>query len=227
MKNLLHIKSSAQSLRLSPTLEVKFSAGSEAGTIEGYASAFGGNPDSYGDIVQKGAFLRTLSEHRAEGTMPAMLWSHDQTKPIGKWTDMYEDDFGLFVKGKLNLDTSHGKDAHAHVVHGDATGFSIGFYVSPQGKKSGSNGTTILTDVDLVEVSAVVFPANRRARVSGVKTLQSKSELIDMLRDNGLPRAAAARIAAGGWEALAGADHEKAFELADMIDRATQKLRTV
>lgn len=227
MKKTLHIKNPAQSLRLSPTLEVKFSSGSEAGMIEGYASVFGGNPDSYGDIVQKGAFRRTLQEHRAEGSMPAMLWSHNQAQPIGKWIEMHEDDYGLFVRGKLNLDTSHGKDAHAHILHGDATGFSIGFYVTPQGKRTGTNGTTILTDVDLVEVSAVVFPANRRARVSGVKTLQSKSELIDMLRDNGLPRAAAARIAAGGWEALAGADHEKAFELADMIERATQQIKAI
>ncbi|MFK4824690.1 HK97 family phage prohead protease [Paenochrobactrum sp. BZR 588] len=225
MKNPLHIKSSVQSLRLSPTLEVKFSSGSEAGTIEGYASAFGGNPDSYGEVVQKGAFTRTLKEHRANGTMPAMLWSHNQTQPIGKWTDMYEDDFGLFVKGKLNLETSHGKDAHAHIVHGDATGFSIGFRTAPNGQRKDQNGATLLTDVDLVEVSAVVFPANRRALVTSVKTLQSKSELIDMLRENGLSRAASTRIAAGGWQALAGADHEKAFELADMIDRATQQLR--
>lgn len=224
MKNSLHIKNSP-ALRLSPTVEVKFSSETENGTIEGYASAFGGNPDSYGDIVQKGAFLRSLAEHKQERTMPAMLWSHDQREPIGKWIDMHEDEFGLFVRGKLNLDTSRGRDAHAHVKHGDATGFSIGFYVGEQGHKHGANGTTILTDIDLVEVSAVVFPANRRARVSGVKTLQSKSELIDMLREGGLPKAAAARIAAGGWPALTNADQQKAFELADMLDRATNDLR--
>lgn len=135
MKNLLHIKSSIRTMQLSPSLEVKFAAGAEAGAVEGYASAFGGNPDTYNEVVQKGAFTRTLKEHEANGTLPAMLWSHDRSKPIGKWTEMREDDFGLFVKGKLNLDTSHGKDAHAHIVHGDATGFSIGFRTPRMGNK--------------------------------------------------------------------------------------------
>lgn len=218
---------SFSALRLSPTLEMKFSNETENGTVEGYASAFGGNPDSYGDIVQKGAFIRTLAEHRREGTMPAMLWSHDQCEPIGKWLEMHEDDFGLFVRGQLNLNSSRGRDAHAHLKNGDATGFSIGFYVSSEGRKQGTHGTSILTDVDLVEVSAVVFPANRRARVSAIKTLQSKSELIDLLRDGGVPKAAAARVAAGGWPALSNNDQRKAHELAELLDRATNQLRKI
>lgn len=210
--------------RMTAPLELRFAA--TKGTIEGYASAFGGPPDSYGDIIEKGAFKRTIEDHRREGSMPAMLWCHDTSKPIGRWTEMHEDDFGLFMKGQVNINTTSGKDAHQHLEQGDASGLSIGFVVPQHGARS-EGGNTILTDLDLMEVSAVVFPANRRARISGVKSLQSKTELIDLLREAGLPKAAANRIAAGGWPALSGADGQKAIDLAAQIDAATRKIRSL
>jgi uncharacterized protein len=48
-----------------------------------------------------------------------------------------------------------------------------------------------------------------------------------MLRECGLSRRAAARFAAGGWNALAGEDtHEKAIQFAAALDRATKLMRT-
>lgn len=60
-----------------PVIELKFGApdAPDAGEIVGIASAFG-NPDAMGDIVAPGAFAVSLSEHKAAGTMPAMLWAH-------------------------------------------------------------------------------------------------------------------------------------------------------
>lgn len=210
--------------RMTAPLELRFAA--SKGTIEGYASAFGGPPDAYGDIIEKGAFKRTIDDHRREGSMPAMLWAHDPSKPIGRWVEMHEDDYGLFMKGSINLNTTAGKDAHQHLEQGDVSGLSIGFVVPKSGaRQDGAN--TILTDIDLMEVSTVVFPANRRARISGVKSLTSKSELVDLLRDAGLPKTAANRIAAGGWPALSGTDQQKAIDLAAQIEAATAKLRSL
>lgn len=213
------------SSRMSSPLEFKFATDDATGLVRGYASTFGGNPDAYGDVIAKGAYSRTLREHRAQGSMPAMLWSHDPARPIGKWLDMHEDEYGLSVLGTLNLDTSGGKDAHAHLKNGDVSGISIGYAVGPSGSKT-SGSTRLLTDIDLIEVSIVTFPANSRSRVSGVKSLQSKSDLIEMLREGGLPKAAAARIAAGGWSAVSGEDHsEKAIALADVLRGASAQLR--
>ena len=44
--------------------------------------------------------------------MPKMLWQHDPKIPIGLWQNIYEDDYGLFVKGKLLLDIQQGKEAY-------------------------------------------------------------------------------------------------------------------
>lgn len=225
MKHPLFSKS-MPATRLAPPLEVRFSSSAKEGEIEGYASVFGGPPDSYGDVIAPGAFRRSLSELVQEGVSPAMLWSHDPMQPIGRWIDLKEDSRGLFVRGQLNLSTARGRDAHEHLKQGDVSGLSIGFYIAPNGSKTGPLGSTLLTDVDLVEVSVVAFPANRRARVAEVKSLNSKNDLVDMLREGGLSKAAAARVAAGGWPALAGADHQKAIDLAAEIQRATASLRS-
>jgi hypothetical protein len=48
-------------------LEIK--AVAEDGVIEGYGSTFGGEPDSYGDIVMPGAFAESLVKHKRAGTI--------------------------------------------------------------------------------------------------------------------------------------------------------------
>ena len=82
------------------------------GSVEGYGSVFGVK-DSYDDVIAAGAFVRSLGEHKSAGTMPAMLWQHDASEQIGIWTDMTEDSKGLKIKGRLALETSRGKEAHA------------------------------------------------------------------------------------------------------------------
>ncbi|MBA3446364.1 MAG: HK97 family phage prohead protease [Pseudaminobacter sp.] len=224
--SLFH-KYNPNAILVAPALEIEVKSAPD-GTVTGLASTFGGSPDRHGDIVQKGAFARTLSEHRAEGTLPAMLWSHKLDEPIGRWTDMQEDGKGLVVSGAINLKTSRGREAFEHVSAGDATGFSIGYLLPEGGRKYNNDGSFTIVDADLVEVSVVTVPANSRARIAGVKSLTSKSDLIDMLREGGLPKAAAARIAAGGWSALAGDNHhEKAIEFAAAIERATASIRTI
>ena len=170
--------------------------------------------------------LRKPAQLKAEAIQPSMLWSHDPANPIGRWTSLREDATGLFVTGQLNLATSRGKDAYEHLKQGDVSGLSIGFFVPKGGRHSGEKGSSVLTEIELVEISVVSYPANRRARVAGVKSLNSKNDLVDMLRESGLSKSAAARVAAGGWPALAGTDHQKAIDLAAEIERATALLRT-
>ncbi|TYR32126.1 HK97 family phage prohead protease [Mesorhizobium microcysteis] len=224
MSSKLHIKNTPE-IRLAPVFEVR-SAEAATGIVTGYASVFGGPPDSYGDIIAPGAFTRTLAEHKSESTTPAMLWCHRSDEPVGRWLELKQDGHGLFVRGKLNLDTQAGRETHAHIKGGDVTGFSIGFLLSEGSRKRNDDRSWTITDLDLWEISVTPIPANKRARVSEVKSLQSKSDLIEMLREGGLAKAAAARVAAGGWPALSGNNHEKATDLAQRIARATATLRT-
>lgn len=140
---------------------------SDDGAIEGYGSVYGVK-DSYGDVIVKGAFSESIKAHKSEGTMPAMLWQHDERDPIGVWTDMSEDDNGLHLKGRVAVETQRGKDALALLRMKAINGLSIGFVAT---KKSFDDkaGVRILSGIDLWEVSLVTFPANVKARVTSIK----------------------------------------------------------
>lgn len=160
------------------------------GSVEGYGSVFGVK-DSYDDVIAAGAFARSLGEHKSAGTMPAMLWQHDPSEPIGVWTDMTEDAKGLKIKGRLALDTSRGKEAHALLKMGALNGLSIGF-VSKQWAYDKDTDIRTLTEVDLWEVSLVTFPANGKSRITNVKScddLNAPKEAERILRDAGFSKA--------------------------------------
>jgi HK97 family phage prohead protease len=168
-------------------LQIK--ATGDDGTVEGYGSVFGVR-DSYDDVIAGGAFAGSIKAHKAEGTMPAMLWQHDASQPIGVWTDMTEDSKGLHIKGKLALDTTKGKEAHALLKMGALNGLSIGF-VSKQWGYDRETEVRTLTEIDLWEVSLVTFPANEKARVTNVKSADQMAAPKDAertLRDAGFSK---------------------------------------
>lgn len=151
-------------------LEVKF-ATDEAGTLIGYASVFEGEPDSHGDVIARGAFTRSLAEHKAAGSAPLLLWQHDPSEPIGVWLALREDATGLHVIGKLILETRRGQEAYALLKAGALNGLSIGFHTRASERRNG--GGRVLQDLDLIEISLVSIPAATRARVTSVKAAQA------------------------------------------------------
>lgn len=153
--------------RQTRSFALSIKATGDDGSVEGYGSVFGVR-DNYDDVIAKGAFLASLKEHKAAGTMPAMLWQHDSSEPIGIWTDMVEDAKGLKITGKLALETTRGKEAHALLKMGALNGLSIGF-MSKQWTYDRDTEVRTLTEIDLWEVSLVTFPANEKARVTNVK----------------------------------------------------------
>lgn len=160
------------------------------GTVEGYGSVFD-VVDNYDDVIAKGAFKASLDAHKAAGTMPAMLWQHDASQPIGIWTEMVEDSKGLRIKGMLALETTKGKEVHALLKLGALNGLSIGFMSKQWGYDRDTDVRT-LTEVDLWEVSLVTFPANQKARVTNVKAasdeLQAPKDAERILRDAGFSK---------------------------------------
>ena len=184
-----HARETRQNIGLA--LEIK-SVGDD-GTIEGYASVFG-VIDSWDDIVAKGAFVASLKEHLDAGTMPAMLWQHKDSEPIGVWLSMVEDAKGLKVTGKLALETVRGKEAYALLKMGALNGLSIGF-VAKQWSYDRDTDVRTLVEVDLWEVSLVTFQANKKATVTGIKSapddLAAPKDAERALRDAGFSRAEA------------------------------------
>ena len=177
-------------------LQIK--AAGDDGTVEGYGSVFGVR-DNYDDVIAKGAFVQSLKDHNAAGTMPAMLWQHSADHPIGIWTEMVEDDKGLRIKGQLAMETVKGKEAHALLKMGAINGLSIGF-MSKQWAYDRETEVRTLTEIDLWEVSLVTFPANEKARITNVKAspdeVTTPKDAERALREAGFSKADATAIVA-------------------------------
>lgn len=155
----------------------------ETGVFTGLASTFGGKPDSYGDIVQKGAFLNTIQKNGYGGNGIKMLWQHDTHTPIGVWEELVETSKGLQVRGRIATATVTGNTAYELLKMGAINSMSIGYDVTDFETQKAKDGkeTRILKGVDLYEISLVTFPANVGARVSGVKhSLDEISEIKDI-----------------------------------------------
>lgn len=200
----------------------------EDGAVEGYGSVFGVR-DNYDDVIAPGAYVNSLKAHKSAGTMPAMLWQHDATVPIGVWTDMVEDSKGLMIKGRLALDTVKGAEAYALLKMGALNGLSIGF-IAKQWAYDRETDVRTLTEVDLWEVSLVTFPANEKARITGVKAadlagIKTIRQAEQALRDAGLPAdTAKALIAEVKRIAL---DERDAHEAAAALKAADRLLKTL
>lgn len=146
----------------------------DEGTFEGLASVYG-VVDEGGDVVEKGAFTRTV---KARPEVP-ILWRHDQ--PIGKG-QVVETDKGLFIKGRLTLAVTQAKEALALMKDGVVKGLSIGFQSIPS-KEEIKNGIRHLNEVKLWEVSLTPFPMNPAARITDVKQRGSAREQKDFAEE--------------------------------------------
>jgi hypothetical protein len=161
-------------------------------TFSGYGSVFG-NVDSYGDVVAPGAFRASLEEHKAAGTSPLMLLNHDawDQLPIGIWTSLEEDAYGLKITGQL-LDTAMGRDTYTALKGGAISGLSIGFRVRAfEVRQTQDDPLRTITEAELIEVSVVTLPANVKARVLAVKSMGQEMTVRDLeglLREVGLSK---------------------------------------
>lgn len=174
--------------------EVKAVDDAPAGTIEGYGSVFG-VVDQGGDVVEKGAFGASLAARR-----PKMLHQHDPAQVLGVWDEAVEDDRGLRLRGRINLDKQLGRDVFSDLKMGALSGLSIGFRTR---KAADANGARLLKELDLLEVSTVTFPMNELATISGFKAAElSARECEKCLCDAGFSRLEAKRLMSGGYRAL-------------------------
>lgn len=169
-------------------LELKF-ADDKPGVFEGYGAVFG-NIDDGGDLIEPGAFAKSLLDRERAGRglppmykMHGLAFGHPQ-EPIGVWDAMAEDSAGLAVKGRLiGLDTEQGKWNYAQLRDGGFKGLSIGYRVPAGGSKMGSGRPgepkRYLKLVMLKEVSLVDDPMNSLARLSYFKSLMADQGLFD------------------------------------------------
>lgn len=140
---------------------------SDQGKFSGYAAIFN-TPDIMGERIAPGAFKDALAKRNY--TMP-LLMSHDSAQPIGIFTKIQEDSKGLYVEGELNLDTRAGSEAYSLLKQGALTGLSIAFIADDYTLNKDRSRT--ITKATLVEISLTPIPAQSKAQVTSVRSLET------------------------------------------------------
>ena len=192
------------------------------GTVSGYASVFG-NKDSYGDVVEAGAFDRTLGEKDIKQVK--MLWQHNSSMPIGVWESSQIDNFGLRLTGRLLIEQNVPKadEAYTLLKAGVVDGLSIGFIPKLEEWDS-ENRVNRIKDVDLFETSLVTFPANDLSRITDIKSADElathKRRVEGILREAGYSKKEALDIVMNGVKAELESNGREAQEIAELVASA-------
>lgn len=148
------------------------SANDESGEFSGYAAVFG-NEDEGHDIIQKGAFAKTIAEDFDRIKILSQHESYDL--PIGKPLELREDEKGLYIKGKIS-NTSKGRDILTLMRDGVLNELSIG-YDAVAVEFDGKTGIRYLKEIKLWEVSIVTWAMNDQAKIDDVKSLAEELSL--------------------------------------------------
>lgn len=156
--------------------------GLEAGQFEAYASTWIREPDSYGDVVKKGAFRDTLKAWAKSGAVLPILYGHDIANPFNnlggasaKLGDLVEDEHGLKVKASLDLENPTAMQVYRMLKGRRINQMSFAFDVIDAAEVNlrKDDGTAVpvreLRKMNLHEISVVPFGANADTEVLAVK----------------------------------------------------------
>ncbi|TDB76374.1 hypothetical protein E1264_38645 [Actinomadura sp. KC216] len=157
-----------------------------SGVVVALVSATGVVDDD-GDIIEPGAYTKTLARRR-----PKIVWHHDLKTPVGRTLEIEEllpgdprlpkttrdghawpaEAGALIVTKQYNLRTKRGRETYEDVLFYSESGeqeYSIGYAVPPGMSRRGRDGVRRIKEVDLYEISPVLFGANGLSGTLAVK----------------------------------------------------------
>lgn len=144
------------------------------GMLIAYASTFDREPDSYGDVVARGAFLETLQDWSRKGAYLPLLFGHrtdDPSMNLGRVVEASEDETGLRIVAEFDPDSETAQYTRKLVKEGRLSTLSFAYEVLDAGPVTLEDGRKAneLRKLKLYEVSLVPIPANDHAEVIDVK----------------------------------------------------------
>ena len=156
--------------------------GADGAQFTGYASTWTRTPDTYGDVVVKGAFDATLADWRAKGKPIPVLWGHRMDDPamfVGVVLEAVEDDHGLKVTCSLDVDdNSNARLVRRLLKTGAVAEMSFAFDIDDYAViDEGGQKVRELRALTLYEVSVVPIGANRDTSIEAVKAPEVASAL--------------------------------------------------
>src|SRR5690606_19887444 len=155
-------------------------------TFEGLASTW--DLDLVGDVIHRGAFKRTLQHWRQSGRVIPLIDQHNYgsvRSVVGKLIAAKETEDGLWTKYEV-IDGPDGDEILRRIEGGYVDGLSIGYRAikieTPTEDEARRGVWRHLKEVQLREVSVVVWPMNERARID----VDSVKSLLAAMKDRDL-----------------------------------------
>ena len=150
------------------------------GIFVALVSTYGGKPDSQGDIIDRGAFTKTILEWKTRGRPIVLHWQHrfeDPDAAIGVVTELRDSPEGLIAEGRLDLATSELAVKIYEKLLAETIGeFSIGYAVPAGGEYKGADGFNHIREIEILEISIVGLGANANTRLLSIKSAEATAE---------------------------------------------------
>lgn len=150
------------------------------GIVSGYFASFDSEPDSDGDVIQPGAFAKTVAENGPQGKGRIRhLLDHDFGKGVALIQELSEDQKGLAYVSKAGRHTL-GRDFVLMVEDGIVKEHSFGYRVVKSHKND--NGWNALTELKMWEGSSLQgWGANLNTPFTGLKSMEDIVDHYDKL----------------------------------------------
>lgn len=151
----------------------------EVGGISGFFSTYDKTPDSYGDIIEPGAFTETLKKREESGHPFPLCFNHDFSAVIGAVDSVKDTEKGPYIEAHF-LDTTQAQDVRKMLQSGAIYQFSFAYDVlasrQPDEDEKKKGITNVLTKLEVFEISVVTVPANQNAIATEVKSVEPETK---------------------------------------------------
>lgn len=153
--------------------------------VSGYLASFN-TKDNDKDVILKGAFAKSINERGVNSNTSrkiAYLWQHDMHNPIGRFTELKEDDYGLYFEAEVD-NIPLGDRVLEQYKSGTLNQHSIGFqYVKDKIDYSEKEDSFFVKEVNLFEGSVVTMGCNENTPFLGMKSDFIETESAILKRD--------------------------------------------
>jgi HK97 family phage prohead protease len=146
------------------------------GIVTGYFAHFD-SVDSDGDVIKKGAFIKTIQEYGPNARKPRIkhLLNHDSWQPLGRIVELKEDNYGLYYESQLGthaLGTDFVKMVESELITEHSIGYRTQKFnqLKPWSEWKEGEAMRELTEIKLWEGSSLTaWGANPNTPLTGMK----------------------------------------------------------
>ena len=152
----------------------------EAGKVAGFFSTYDKVPDSYGDIIEPGAFTKTIEKRMTTGHPFPLCLNHDFDKVIGRVDKIEDQETGPYYEASF-YKTGLAQDVREWTkddgpIYQNSFAYDVLKRRDPTDEEKALGIKNVLQEIELYEISIVTVPANQNAVITEVKSAEPETK---------------------------------------------------